>query len=80
MLFFAEGLTESNTCLSLDDLHELVQLYVARFDDELEEEMSARRPGRAKTAQQERLEQSRAVAENEYREGIGASNTGLYTD
>ena len=57
-----------------------MQLYVARFDDELEEEMSARRPGRAKTAQQERLEQSRAVAENEYREGIGASNTGVYTD
>lgn len=59
--------------LTLEDMHTIIRdIWLARFDSELESEMSARRKGRPKSAQQQNYEALKEREAEEYRTGIGA--------
>ena len=61
------------TALTLDELHAIVRdIWLARFDVELEEERKSRRKGRPKSAKEMKLEVMKTSAEEEYRTGLGA--------
>ena len=58
--------------LTLEELHSIVRdIWLARFDLELNEERDTRRKGRPKSVKEMKLEQLRSSAEEEYRTGLG---------
>lgn len=64
LLWFARALVEDQA--SMKDLHDLVRQYIHRHDEEIAHEASERRPGRPKSKQQERLEQSKDADQTAY--------------
>ena len=55
------------------EVHEICEKFLARLDDDLEQERSARRPGRPMTKRQEELEAAKERETHEYvKEGLGA--------
>jgi len=70
--FFFYALPESGA-LSLPDLHQLIRdVWLTRLDDEIAQEIAARRQGRPKTTKQQKLEDRKAVETELYRTGMGA--------
>ena len=60
--------------LSLEDLHTIIRdVWLTRFDPELEEERAARRKGRPKSVMEQRIEDLKAREADVYRTGMGAS-------
>jgi translation machinery-associated protein 16 len=58
--------------LTLEELHHIIrEIWLTRFDEELEQEKAARRKGRPKSAKETRLEASKAREAEEYRTGMG---------
>jgi hypothetical protein len=73
--FFYHSLPEEGV-LSLDDLHALVKdIWLTRHDAELEEERSARRKGRPKSAKETKIEELKLREIEEYRTGMGTPLT-----
>lgn len=58
--------------LSTDDLHSIIRdLWLPRFDTELEEEKAARRKGRPKSVREQKIEEIKLREAEEYRTGLG---------
>ncbi len=71
--FFYHAIPESGV-LSLEDMHTIIKdVWLPRFDEELEAERAARRKGRPKSTKEMRLEEIKLREEENYRAGIGAS-------
>lgn len=63
---------ESKSSLTLDELHEVAEAYLARLDGQLEEEKSQRRPGRVMSKRQQEIEATKEREERQYaKEGLG---------
>ena len=59
--------------LTLEELHGIVRdIWLARFDDQLEAEQTSRRKGRPKSATQMKMEEIKLRDTDEYRTGLGA--------
>ena len=62
--------------LTLEELHAVVRdVWLTRHDDELEQQRSARRKGRPKITREAKLEEINLRETEEYRTGIGESET-----
>lgn len=60
------------TTLTIEELHQVAQQYLARSDNELEEEVKQRRVGRPKSKRQLELEATKQREELQYtKEGLG---------
>ncbi len=58
--------------LSLEDLHTIIRdVWLTRFDAELEEERAARRKGRPKSIKEQKIEDLKAREAEIYRTGMG---------
>jgi len=58
--------------LTLEELHHTIrELWLTRFDEELEQEKAARRKGRPKSAREIALEELKSREAEEYRTGMG---------
>jgi translation machinery-associated protein 16 len=58
--------------LSLQDLHHIISdIWLTRFDEDLEKERSARRKGRPKSLKEVKLEQLKLQEAELYRTGMG---------
>ena len=58
--------------LSLDELHFVVRdVWLARFDQEIESEKAARRKGRPKSTKEQKLEEQKLRETELYRTGMG---------
>lgn len=69
--FFYHALPEEGA-LNLSELHDVVRdVWLTRFDQELEQERAARRKGRPKSATEMKLEEIKLRETSEYRTGIG---------
>lgn len=70
--FFFHAIPDEGV-LSLEDLHHVVRdIWLTRFDDELEAEKSSRRKGRPKSAKEVKLEEMKLREADIYRTGMGA--------
>jgi hypothetical protein len=85
-LYFVHAIPEEATSLSLPELHQVLQDYIARDDNELvelakEREQRAWRKGEGKTKREVELEKQKESDTSEYRSGFGASpfDCGLLT-
>ncbi|KAG6916123.1 hypothetical protein DXG01_008354 [Tephrocybe rancida] len=68
--FFFHALPEEGA-LTLPELHAIVQdIWLTRFDEELEQERAARRKGRPKSAKEIKLEEIKLRESDEYRTGM----------
>ncbi|KAG6857443.1 hypothetical protein H0H87_003510 [Tephrocybe sp. NHM501043] len=68
--FYFHALPEEGT-LTLPELHSVVKdLWLTRYDDELEQERAARRKGRPKSAREVKLEELKLRESDEYRTGF----------
>lgn len=57
--------------LTVDEMHEIAVRYLARLDDELEEEKKQRRPGRPMSKRQQEIEATKDREDRQYtKEGI----------
>lgn len=71
--FFYHAIPESGV-LSLEHVHTIIKdVWLPRFDEELEAERAARRKGRPKSTKEMKLEEIKLREEENYRAGIGAS-------
>ena len=71
--FFFHAISDEEGILSLEDLHSLLRdVWLTRHDAELEEERSARRRGRPKSAKELKLEDTKLREMEEYRTGMGS--------
>jgi translation machinery-associated protein 16 len=60
--------------LSLDELHLIVRdIWLRRYDKELEQERAKRRKGRPKSAKETQIEELKIQEAEEYRTGFGRS-------
>lgn len=58
--------------LTLEELHHIIgDVWLTRFDEDLEEEKAARRKGRPKSAKETKLEDLKLRESEEYRTGMG---------
>ena len=58
--------------LELAEVHTIIRdLWLARFDEELEAEVKSRRPGRPKSVKEQKLEDLKFRESEEYRTGLG---------
>lgn len=58
--------------LSLEEMHQVVrEVWLTRFDEELEAEQAARRKGRPKSVKEVKLEEQKVREAEDYRTGIG---------
>lgn len=70
-IFYHQCLPDDGT-LTLEDLHCIVRdMWLARFDEQLEAEQASRRTGRPKSATQVKLEEIKLRDTEEYRSGLG---------
>ncbi|KAF4569775.1 hypothetical protein EYR40_008755 [Pleurotus pulmonarius] len=68
--FFYHAIPESGV-LSLEDMHTIIKdVWLPRFDEELEAERAARRKGRPKSTKEMKLEEIKLREEENYRAGI----------
>ncbi|THU97744.1 hypothetical protein K435DRAFT_777827 [Dendrothele bispora CBS 962.96] len=68
--FFYHSLPPEGT-LSLDELHNLIaNVWLTRFDEELEAERSSRRKGRPKSTKEQKLEELKLRESEQYRTGF----------
>ncbi|KDQ26740.1 hypothetical protein PLEOSDRAFT_1113197 [Pleurotus ostreatus PC15] len=68
--FFYHAIPESGV-LSLEDVHTIIKdVWLPRFDEELEAERAARRKGRPKSMKEMKLEEIKLREEENYRAGI----------
>ncbi|KAG6866548.1 hypothetical protein C0991_002033 [Blastosporella zonata] len=68
--FFYHALPEEGV-LTLPELHSVVnEIWLTRFDDELEQERAARRKGRPKSVKESKLEEIKLRESDEYRSGM----------
>ncbi|KAF9005954.1 hypothetical protein BDQ17DRAFT_1352459 [Cyathus striatus] len=68
--FFYHAMPEEGA-LSLEELHQVVRnVWLARFDDELESEKAARRKGRPKSLKEMKMEEMKLREVEEYRTGL----------
>lgn len=59
-------------CMQLADLHSIIRdIWLPRYDDELEEERKARRKGRPKSVREQKIEELKLREAEEYRTGLG---------
>lgn len=71
--FFYHAMPEEGV-LSLEDLHTIIrEVWLTRYDEELESERAARRKGRPKSAKEMKLEELKLREAETYRTGMGAS-------
>ncbi|KAG5353791.1 hypothetical protein C0989_001908 [Termitomyces sp. Mn162] len=69
--FFFQALPEEGV-LTLSELHSAIRdVWLSRFDEELEQEQAARRKGRPKSAKEVRLQEIKLREAEEYRTGMG---------
>ncbi|KAF8740735.1 hypothetical protein AX14_007375 [Amanita brunnescens Koide BX004] len=69
-IFYHQCLPDDGT-LTLEDLHCIVRdMWLARFDEQLEAEQASRRTGRPKSATQVKLEEIKLRDTEEYRSGL----------
>lgn len=60
--------------MTLEDLHAIVSdVWVTRFDSELQAEQASRRKGRPKSTKEQKLEELKAREKEQYRTGLGLS-------
>jgi translation machinery-associated protein 16 len=58
--------------LTLEELHNIIrEVWLTRFDEELEQEKASRRKGRPKSVRQAQLEELKLREAEEYRTGMG---------
>ena|SRR6266545_320464 len=70
--FFHHAIPDEGV-LTLEELHHIVRdIWLTRFDDELESERSARRKGRPKSTKEMKLEELKLREAETYRTGMGA--------
>ncbi|KAF5362572.1 hypothetical protein D9756_002494 [Leucocoprinus leucothites] len=68
--FFFHALPEDGV-ISLEELHNLIRdIWLARHDEELEQEKAARRKGRPKSVKETKLEDMKLVESEVYRTGL----------
>lgn len=66
--------------LSLDEIHQVVrEVWLTRFDEELEAEQTARRKGRPRSVKEVRLEELKSREAENYKTGIGTAILPLTT-
>lgn len=66
---------EDVTCLQLSELHTIIRdIWLTRYNDELEAEIKSRRPGRPKSVKEQKIEELMLKEGEEYRTGIGESS------
>ncbi|KAK9894750.1 hypothetical protein P389DRAFT_173907 [Cystobasidium minutum MCA 4210] len=71
LLWFIREMDPNKSALTIDELHEVAQQYLARLDGQLEEEKSLRRPGRLMSKRQQEIEATKAREELQYtKEGL----------
>ncbi|EMD39224.1 hypothetical protein CERSUDRAFT_36462, partial [Gelatoporia subvermispora B] len=69
--FFYHALPPEGSALTLQDLHTIVRdVWLARFDAELEEERTSRRKGRPKSTREQKLEEMKLKEAEDYRTGF----------
>lgn len=69
--FFYHAIPEEGV-LTLEELHQIIrEVWLTRFDQELEQEKATRRKGRPKSAKEIKLEELKLRAVEEYRTGMG---------
>jgi translation machinery-associated protein 16 len=69
--FFYHAIPEDGA-LTLEELHHIIrEVWLTRFDEELEQEKATRRKGRPKSAKETRLEELKSREAEEYRTGLG---------
>jgi translation machinery-associated protein 16 len=69
--FFFHALPEEGV-LPLEELHGLIRdVWLARHDEQLEQEKASRRKGRPKSLKESKLEDIKLIEAEEYRTGIG---------
>lgn len=77
LLWFIREMDPNKSALTIDELHEVAQQYLARLDGQLEEEKSLRRPGRLMSKRQQEIEATKAREELQYtKEGLGGCSPG----
>ena len=74
IVFFQERLPATLHPLEMENIQTLIQKYVARNDEELEQLKSERRAGRPPSTRQTLLEQQRKADEKEHESGIWLPN------
>lgn len=58
--------------ISIEDLHSLIRdLWLTRYDDEIEAERAARRPGRPPSTKESKLQELKLKETEEYKTGMG---------
>lgn len=69
--FFYHAIPEEGV-LTLEELHQIIrEVWLMRFDEELEQEKATRRKGRPKSAKEVKLEELKLREAEEYRTGMG---------
>lgn len=79
LLWFVRAMDSDRARLSVDEVHEICEKFLARLDEDLEQERSARRAGRPMSKRQEELEAAKEREAHEYaKEGLSMLPLGLY--
>ena len=69
--FFYHAIPEEGV-LSLEEIHRIIrEIWLTRFDEELEQEKTARRKGRPKSTKEAKLEEVKLNEAEAYRTGMG---------
>lgn len=69
--FFYHAIPEDGV-LTLEELHHIIrEVWLTRFDEELEHEKATRRKGRPKSVKEIKLEELKSREAEEYRTGMG---------
>ena len=72
LLWFVKAMDENRARLSVAEMHEICEKFLARLDEDLEQERAARRSGRPMSKHQEELEAAKTREAHEYaKEGLG---------
>ena len=76
--FYAAIPTEG--VLALEDMHTILrEVWVSRYDAELEAERASRRKGRPKSTKEQKIEELKLRESEEYRTGLGALSKAIRT-
>lgn len=79
LLWFIREMDADKTILTVNELHEIAQRYLARMDSELEDERKQRRPGRVMSRRQLELEAAKEREDLQYtKEGLGRNRRLLF--
>ena len=65
--------------LALEDMHTIIrEVWLPRYDAELEAEQASRRKGRPKSTKEQKIEELKLRESEEYRTGLGTSSKVIY--